>query len=399
MSSSYILTGTHIASLADAQGYGVVRDAAIVIQEDTIAYAGRAEDLPQAYEALPRTDLGKRWITPALIDCHSHIVHAGDRVHEFEMRLNGASYEAIAREGGGIISTVKATREASEAQLLELALGRAHALIGEGVATIEVKSGYGLDAQTELKMLRVARRLEKECAIRIKTSFLAAHAVPSGQDAEDYIDSCVLPTLERAYDEGLVDAVDGFCENIAFSAKQIERVFEKAKALGLPVKLHAEQLSHQGGTALAARYGALSVDHLEYANEADVRAMAKAGSTAVILPGAFYTIHETQKPPIDAFRQYGVPMAVATDWNPGSSPLGSLLLSMNMSATLFGMTPEETLRGTTINAARAMGIKDRGYIKKGMRADLAIWDISHPAELSYHIGLNKLYRRIFGGAQ
>ena len=399
MSSAYILTGTHIASLANTQGYGVVRDAAIVIQEDTIAYAGREEDLPQEYKSLPRTDLGKRWITPALIDCHSHIVHAGDRVHEFEMRLNGASYEAIAREGGGIISTVKATREASEAQLLELALARAHALIGEGVATIEVKSGYGLDAQTELKMLRVARRLEKECAISIKTSFLAAHAVPKGQDAEDYIDNCVLPTLEKAYDEGLVDAVDGFCENIAFSAKQIERVFEKAKALGLPVKLHAEQLSHQGGTALAARYGALSVDHLEYANEADVRAMARAGSTAVILPGAFYTIHETQKPPIDTFRQYGVPMAVATDWNPGSSPLGSLLLSMNMSATLFGMTPEETLRGTTVNAARALGIKDRGYIKKGMRADLAIWDISHPAELSYHIGLNKLYRRIFGGVQ
>ena len=399
MSSAYILTGTHIASLANTQGYGVVRDAAIVIQEDTIAYAGREEDLPQEYKSLPRTDLGKRWITPALIDCHSHIVHAVDRVHEFEMRLNGASYEAIAREGGGIISTVKATREASEAQLLELALARAHALIGEGVATIEVKSGYGLDAQTELKMLRVARRLEKECAISIKTSFLAAHAVPKGQDAEDYIDNCVLPTLEKAYDEGLVDAVDGFCENIAFSAKQIERVFEKAKALGLPVKLHAEQLSHQGGTALAARYGALSVDHLEYANEADVRAMARAGSTAVILPGAFYTIHETQKPPIDTFRQYGVPMAVATDWNPGSSPLGSLLLSMNMSATLFGMTPEETLRGTTVNAARALGIKDRGYIKKGMRADLAIWDISHPAELSYHIGLNKLYRRIFGGVQ
>lgn len=324
-------------------------------------------------------------------------MHGGNRAREFEMRLNGASYEAVARAGGGIVSTVLATREQSEDELLSKALHRVDALIAEGVSTIEIKSGYGLDRETELKMLRAARRAGQERSVTVITSFLGAHAVPAGADADDYIDKICIPTLVAAHAEGLVDAVDGFCENIAFTPAQIERVFRKAADLGLRVKLHAEQLGHLGGAALATRYGALSADHVEYATEADAALMAASGSVAVLLPGAFYTLRETQAPPVAAFRAQGVPMAVATDWNPGSSPMGSLLLAMNMACTLFRLTPAEALAGTTRNAARALGLDDRGIIAPGKRADLAIWDVEHPAELSYRIGVNPLFSRIYGG--
>ncbi|WP_434481376.1 imidazolonepropionase [Lutimaribacter degradans] len=377
--------------------YGLVENAAIVIEDDKISWVGAAADLPPEFTSLERKDLAGRVVTPGLIDCHTHIVHGGNRAREFEMRLNGASYEEVARAGGGIVSTVSATRGASETDLLASALPRADALIAQGVSVIEVKSGYGLDRDTELKMLRVARALGQHRPVRVVTSFLGAHAVPAGADADTYIDTVCLPTLEAAHAEGLVDAVDGFCEGIAFDTAQIARVFDKARALGLPVKLHAEQLSHIGGTELAAKYAALSADHVEYATESDAAALAAAGTVAVLLPGAFYTIHETQAPPVQAFREHGVPMAVGTDWNPGSSPLGSLLLAMNMACTLFRMTPAEALAGTTRNAARALGLADCGSIAPGMRADLAIWDISDPAELSYGIGINPLHSRIFGG--
>jgi imidazolonepropionase len=327
-------------------------------------------------------------------------VHGGNRAREFEMRLEGASYEEVARAGGGIVSTVSATRTTSRADLLAGALRRVDALIAEGVSTIEIKSGYGLDIETELKMLRVARDVAADRAVRIKTSYLAAHAVPAEYKgrADAYIEEVCIPGLEAAHAEGLVDAVDGFCEGIAFSPEQIARVFDKAKELGIAIKLHAEQLSNLGGTQLAANYAALSADHLEYANEDDARAMAAAGTVAVILPGAFYTLRETVAPPIDAFRKHGVAMAVATDCNPGSSPMASLLLAMNMACTLFRMTPEEALTGVTRHAAQALGLTDTGQIAPGMRADLAIWDVEHPAELSYRIGFNPLFKRIFGGA-
>lgn len=399
MQPPYVLTDINAATLApDAGDYGLVRDAAIAVSSGLIAWVGPASELPPEYDDWDRQSYDGRLLTPALIDCHTHIVHGGNRAQEFEMRLNGASYEEIARAGGGIVSTVGATRAASEADLLASALPRVDALIAQGVSMIEVKSGYGLDVASELKMLRVARALGQQRAIRIATSFLGAHAVPKGMDADTYIDTVCLPTLEAAHAEGLVDAVDGFCEGIAFDTKQIERVFGKARALGLPVKLHAEQLSRIGGTALAAKYGALSADHVEYATSADAAALAASGTVAVLLPGAFYTIHETQAPPVQAFRDHGVPMAVGTDWNPGSSPLGSILLAMNMACTLFRMTPAEALAGTTCNAARALGLTDCGVIATGMRADLAIWNVGDPAELSYGIGINPLHARIFGGA-
>jgi imidazolonepropionase len=398
MAQRYVISGAKVATLADsAEGYGLVEDAAIVVDGDRIAWVGPEADLPPEYAGLPRHDHAGRVITPALIDCHTHIVHGGNRAREFEMRLNGASYEEIARAGGGIVSTVAATRGASEAELRASALPRIDALIAQGVGTVEIKSGYGLDIETELKMLRVARDLGQERPITVVTSFLGAHAVPAGAEADAYIDTVCLPALEAAHAEGLVDAVDGFCEGIAFDTDQIARVFDRAQALGLPVKLHAEQLSHIGGTALAARYGALSADHVEYATAQDAAALAAAGTVAVLLPGAFYTIHETQAPPVQAFRDHGVAMAVGTDWNPGSSPLGSLLLAMNMACTLFRLTPAEALAGTTRNAARALGLTDRGVIAPGMRADLAIWDIGDPAELSYGIGITPLHARIFGG--
>jgi imidazolonepropionase len=380
--------------------YGMIKDAAIAVVDGLIAWVGPVAGLPDTYKSAPRISLGGQLVTPGLIDCHTHIVHGGDRAMEFEMRLNGASYEAVARAGGGIVSTVKATRAATEDKLLADALRRVDILIAEGVTCIEIKSGYGLDVETELRMLRVARAIMANRAIVVKTTFLGAHATPAEYAGRDdaYIDEVCIPALRAAHAEGLVDAVDGFCEGIAFQPTQIARLFDVARDLGLPVKLHAEQLSNLGGAKLAASYGALSADHIEYLDEEGVKAMADAGTVAVILPGAFYTLRETQAPPIDLLRKHGVPMALATDINPGSSPLNSILLTMNMGCTLFRMTPEEALRGATHNAARALGLTDRGTIAAGMRADMAVWDIKHPAELAYRIGFNPLHSRIFGGS-
>ncbi|MEM0907413.1 MAG: imidazolonepropionase [Pseudomonadota bacterium] len=394
-----LLRNASLATLSGSEPYGLIDDGALVIEGDQIAWVGSADRLPRQYRQDSAYDLGGRLVTPALIDCHTHVVAGGNRAREFEMRLNGASYEEIARAGGGIWSTVVATREASERALLEGALRWVDALILEGVAVIEVKSGYGLDQDTELKMLRVARQIGRERAILVRTSFLGAHAIPPEYHgrADAYIDHVVIPALYAAHAQGLVDAVDGFCEGIAFQPDQIARVFDAAKALRLPVKLHAEQLSNLGGATLAARYGAISADHLEYLDDVGVQAMAAAGTVAVILPGAFYTLREQQRPPIDRLRQHNVPMALASDANPGSSPLTSLLLTMNMAATLFRMTPEEALRGVTVNAARALKLHDRGILAPGKRADLAIFDVEHPAELAYRIGYNPLHKRIFGG--
>lgn len=390
-----VLTNAALATMATpVEGPG-----AVAIRDGLIDWVGPARDLPAAYSDAETLDLQGRLMTPAFIDCHTHIVHGGHRAREFEMRLEGASYEEVARAGGGIVSTVAATRAASEDDLLAQALPRLDALLAEGVSCIEVKSGYGLDADTELRMLRVARKLGALRPVRVRTSFLGAHAVPAeyAGRADAYINDICIPALRQAHADGLVDAVDGFCEGIAFSPAQIERVFAVAKDLGLPVKIHAEQLSHLGGTALAANYAALSADHVEYANDADARALAASGSVAVLLPGAFYFIREKQLPPVAAFRAHGVPMALASDCNPGSSPLTSLLLTMNMACTLFRLTPDEALRGVTCNAAQALGLTDSGVIAAGMRADLAVWNVETPAELSYRIGFNPLHTRIFGG--
>lgn len=394
-----LLTNARVATMEPGHPYGLVDDGAVAIEDGAICWCGARTDLPGGVAGWSEHDLAGRLVSPAPIDCHTHIIHGGNRAQEFEMRLEGASYEEVARAGGGIVSTVKATRAASQAELVKSALPRVDALIAEGVTTIEVKSGYGLDTETELAMLRAARALEAERPIRVKTSFLGAHAVPPEyKDRPDaYIDEVCLPALYAAHEAGLADAVDGFCEGIAFSTDQIGRVFAKARELGIPVKLHAEQLSNLGGTKLAASYGALSADHVEYATGEDAAALAKSGSVAVLLPGAFYTLHETQLPPVAAFREHGVPMAVATDCNPGSSPMTSLLLAMNMACTLFRMTPEEALAGVTRNAARALGLDDCGRIAPGLRADLAVWNVNHPAELAYRIGFNPLHRRIFGG--
>lgn len=394
-----VLVDLTAATLDGTKPYGLVEDAAIAIAGGKIAWVGPRADLPHDYAATETESLGHRLVTPGLIDCHTHIVHGGDRAREFEMRLEGASYEEVARAGGGIVSTVTATRAATEADLLADALRRVDVLIAEGVTGIEIKSGYGLDIDTELRMLRTARALGQQRPIRVRTTFLGAHATPADHVGREdaYIDEVCIPALRAAHAEGLVDAVDGFCEGIAFQPAQIARVFDVAQELGLPVKLHAEQLSNLGGAKLAASYGALSADHIEYLDEEGVKAMAKAGTIAVILPGAFYTLRETQAPPIDQLRKHGVPMALATDINPGSSPLNSLLLTLNMGCTLFRMTPEEALRGATHHAARALGLADCGMIRPGLRADLAVWDIKHPAELAYRIGFNPLHSRIFGG--
>ncbi len=397
-----LLTNTRLATMItgpDSEPYGEIDSGALVLSGAKIEWAGHAKDLPAQYSSEEKLDLEGRLVTPALLDCHTHIVHGGNRASEFEMRLNGASYEEVARAGGGIVSTVSATRESTEEELVQSALPRLDRLISEGVATVEVKSGYGLDRETELRMLRAARTLERLRPVRIKTSFLGAHAVPEefADSADAYIDEVCIPALKAAHALGLVDAVDGFCEGIAFTPKQIERVFNVAGDLGLPVKLHAEQLSNTGGIQLAARYRALSADHIEYGDSADVKALADAGSVAVLLPGAFYTIREDHLPPLQRLRDFGVPLALATDCNPGSSPLTSLLLTMNMACTLFRMTPEEALAGVTRNAARALGLADCGTIERGRRADLAVWDVERPAELSYRIGFNPLHRRIFGG--
>lgn len=394
-----LLTNAAVAAMTPESPYGLIADGAIAIENGRIAWTGARASLPERWMNEAEHDLGGRLVTPSLVDCHTHLVFGGNRAREFEMRLEGASYEEIAQSGGGILSTVQATRAASEEDLVEAALPRLDALICEGVSTIEIKSGYGLDQSSELKMLRAARQLGKLRPVRVFTSYLGAHAVPpeySG-DADGYIDEVCIPALREAAKQGLVDYVDGFCERIAFTPAQISRVFDAARSLELPVRLHAEQLSWQGGVELAAQYGALCVDHVEYAKESDAAAMAGSGSVATLLPGAFYTLHETQAPPVDAFRKHGVPMAVATDANPGSSPLFSPLLAMNMACTLFGTTPEEALRGTTLNAARALGLKDTGMIAPGMRADLAVWNASHPAELSYMFGFNPLHERWFEG--
>ncbi|MFN3835294.1 MAG: imidazolonepropionase [Glycocaulis sp.] len=372
---------------------------AIVIEGGEIAWVGHVSELPDRWNQAPKQDVSGRLITPALIDCHTHLVHAGNRAREFEMRLEGASYADIARAGGGILSTVAATRAASGDELVETALPRLDALLAEGVGVVEIKSGYGLDIETELKMLRAVRRLETLRPVRVRTSFLGAHAIPPEYKGNStaYIKETVIPALRAAHEEGLVDAVDGFVENIAFSANEMEEVFNLALTLGLPVKIHAEQLSWQGGTAMAARHGAMSADHLEYADENDVKAMAEADMTAVLLPGAFYFLRETKLPPIKALRDFGVPIALATDCNPGSSPLTSLLHAMNMGCTLFQLTVEEALRGVTINAARALSLSDCGAISPGLCADLAIWDVQSPAELCYRIGFNPLHQRYFGG--
>ncbi|MBB3561006.1 imidazolonepropionase [Rhizobium sp. BK512] len=385
----------------DLPGLGIIEKGAVVCEGGRILYAGPEAELPSwLIEAADITDLEGRWVTPGLVDCHTHIVYGGNRAREFEMRLEGATYEEIARAGGGIVSSVKATNALSVEGLVEAALPRLDTLISEGVTTIEVKSGYGLNIEAELKMLRAARALADHRPVRVITSYLGAHATPveyKGRN-QDYISDVVLPGLERARAEGLVDAVDGFCEGIAFSVDEIARVFDKARSLGIPVKLHAEQLSNLGGAKLAASYGALSADHLEYLDEDSAQAMAAAGTVAVLLPGAFYAINEKQKPPVQALRQAGVHIAIATDSNPGTSPLTSLLLTMNMSATLFRLTVEECIAGATREGARALGLlSETGTIEAGKSADLAIWDIESPAELVYRIGFNPLHAHIFKG--
>ncbi len=384
-----LITGISLATLDGDAGYGAIKDAALGWRDGVIAFVGARSQLPGAAASLAREviEVEGGWITPGLIDCHTHAVFAGDRAGEFEQRLQGASYEEIARSGGGIVSSVLATRAASEDQLFEQSLPRARALRDDGVTTLEIKSGYGLDFDNERKMLRVARRIGGELGISVRTTFLGAHALPpefAGR-ADEYIDA-VCEWLPRLHGEGLVDAVDAFCERIGFSAAQTRRVFEVARTLGLPVKLHADQLSDGEGAALVAEFGGLSADHVEHTSEAGVRAMAAAGTVAVLLPGAFHCLRETVLPPLDGFRRHGVPMAVATDCNPGTSPLQSLRLAMSLACTHFRLTPEQALRGATVNAARALGLDDRGMLRVGMRADFAHWDIRQPAELAYWLG-------------
>jgi len=399
MTFSTLFRNAQIATMTPDKPYGLIENGAIVISADRIKWVGVEKELPDEFAGIQGKNLEGRLVTPALIDCHTHLVYGGSRATEFELRLNGASYEEIARNGGGILSTVTATRNASEDELLAQSLPRLDALLSEGVATIEIKSGYGLDIETEIKMLRVARQLGKERSVRVKTSFLGAHAIPpefSGK-ADAYIDFVCEEVLSAVHYENLADAVDGFCENIAFSPNQISKVFEKAKSFGLPVKLHAEQLSNLGGATLAARYGALSADHLEFLDQTGVEVMAESGTVAVLLPGAFYTLRETQLPPLDSLRKAEVPIAIATDCNPGSSPLTSILLCMNMSCTLFRMTPEEALCGVTIVAAQALGIGDEvGTIEVGKKAELAVWNVDQPAELAYRAGFNPLEEMVIG---
>ena len=382
--------------------YGAIEDAAIAVADGAIAWLGPVAALPAAPAdcAAEAHDVGGRWITPGLIDCHSHIVYGGGRAAEFELRREGATYAEISRAGGGIRSTVAATRAASEEDLFASAAQRLADLTAEGVTTVEIKSGYGLDVETEVKMLRVARRLGDALPLTVKTSFLGAHAVPPEYEGRsgDYTDFVCLESLPAAHAEGLVDAVDGFCETIGFTASETERLFVAARALDLPVKLHAEQLSDQGGAILAARYGALSADHLEFLSDDGVAAMAAAGTVAVLLPGAYYFLRETKLPPMDAFRAAGVPIAIATDSNPGSSPVTSLLLMLNMACTLFRMTPEEALAGVTRNAAQALGMAEsHGTLEVGKAADFAIWDVERPAELAYRIGANPCHGVVRAG--
>jgi len=392
-------TNARIATLAaDADGLGIVEPGAIGAVDGRIVFVGSVGELPAGADARERIDCEGRWITPGLVDCHTHLVFAGDRAAEFELRLKGASYEEIAHAGGGILSTVRATRAATEAELVVATLPRLDALIAEGVTTVEVKSGYGLDQATEEKMLRAARALPDHRRIDVTTTFLGAHVVPPGVDRDVYLtELCerMLPAIAAAQ---LADAVDAFCERIAFTPAEVARVFSAAVALGLPVRLHADQLSNLHGARLAAEFGALSADHLEHADEDGAAALARAGSVAVLLPGAFYALRETTRPPVAAFRAHGTRIAVSTDCNPGTSPLTSLLLAMNMAATMFGLTVEECIAGVTREAARAAGrLGDVGTIEVGKRCHLAIWNIGQPAELVYRIGFNPLHRRVWGG--
>lgn len=386
-------TNLHAATMhAGAEPYGAVPDAAILIDDGRIAWLGPAAAAPPCDTV---HDAHGAWATPGLVDCHTHLVHGGNRAREFEMRLQGATYEELARAGGGILSTVQATRALDEAGLVATALPRLDALLAEGVTTVEIKSGYGLETAAELRMLAAARALPQHRAIDVRTSFLGAHAVPPGTTADAYIDLVIREMLPRA--APLSDAVDAFCETIAFTPAQTARLFDAARALGLPLKLHAEQLSNQGGAAMLARYGGLSADHLEHLDQAGVDAMAAAGTVAVLLPGAFYILRETRAPPVEALRAARVPIAIATDANPGSAPIFSPLTTMNLACTLFRLTPEEALTGFTRNAARALGLQDRGVLAPGMRADIAFWRIGHPAELAYAVGLPRLAARLVAG--
>ncbi len=391
-------THARLATMAGESGLGMVEAGAVAMKDGRIAYAGPEAGLPSR-EAARTIDCGGRLVTPGLIDCHTHLVFAGDRAAEFELRLKGASYEEIAKAGGGIASTVKATRAADEEELVRQALPRLDALLAEGVTTVEIKSGYGLETAAEARQLRAARRLGSERPVSITTTFLGAHAMPPGEtDKDAYIERVCAEMLPAIAAEGLADAVDAFCEGIAFSPDQTARVFAAAKRHGLPVKLHGDQLSNLHGARLAAAHGALSVDHAEYTDDDGAAALARGGTVAVLLPGAFYFIRETQKPPIDAFRRHGARIALATDCNPGSSPLTSLLLTMNMGATLFRLTVEECLRGVTREAARALGrLEETGTLEAGKACDLAIWDVERPAELVYRMGFNPLWRRVWRG--
>ncbi len=395
-----IWRNARLATLAEGgDGLGTVDRGLVAARNGLIAYAGSETDAPRL-RAADTIDCGGRWITPGLIDCHTHLVHGGNRAREFEARLAGASYEEIARRGGGIAASVRATRAAGEDELVASALPRLDALLAEGVTTVEIKSGYGLDRDSEARMLRAARRLGRCRAVRVVTSFLGAHALPPEADGnrDAYIDALVDRILPAVARDGLADAVDAFCETIAFTPDQTARLFRAARALGLPVKLHADQLSNLGGAALAARFGALSADHLEHTDEAGAAALAAAGTVAVLLPGAFYALRDTRVPPVEAFRRRGVRMAVATDCNPGTSPLTSLLLAANMAATLFRLTVNECLAGITREAARALGLgREAGTLEPGKRCDLAVWSVDHPAELVYRMGFNPLHSRVVGG--
>jgi imidazolonepropionase len=400
MTTTILWRHAQLITLDGPEPWGRVERGALVTDGATIRWAGAEADLPRGLAAAREVDLGGALVTPGLIDAHTHLVYAGDRSREFELRLHGASYEEIARAGGGIRSTVAATRAASDAELFALAMPRARALMAEGVTTLEIKSGYGLSAEHEARCLRVARRVGAELPIDVRTTCLSAHALPPEFEGrgDDYIEAvCAwLPELQR---EDLVDAVDAFCEGIAFSPAQTRRVFDAAQRLRLPVKLHAEQLSDQGGAALAAGYGALSCDHLEHLSEAGIAAMARSGTVAMLLPGAFYFLRETKLPPVAALRAAGVPIAIATDHNPGSSPTLSPLLMMNMACTLFRLTPEEALRGFTVHAARALGLADRGRLAAGQRADFVAWPVNHAAELAYAFGRPLAARRVHAGRE
>jgi len=391
-------TGARLATMV-GDGLGMIEQGLVAARDGRIVFAGAEADAPP-FDPAETIACDGRWITPGLIDCHTHLIHAGHRAHEFELRLRGASYEDIARAGGGIVATMRATRAADEDALVASALPRLDALIAEGATTVEVKSGYGLTLDDEIKMLRAARRLGEARAVRIRTSLLGAHALPPeyADDPDGYVDLVCEEMIPAAAAHGLADAVDAFCEGIAFSPAQTQRVFDAAKRAGLPVKLHAEQLSNQHGAALAAEAGALSADHLEYLDEDGVAAMARAGTVATLLPGAFYFMRETHRPPVERLRAARTPIALATDCNPGTAPLTSLLLAMNMAATLFGLTVDECLAGVTRNAARALGLQaEAGMLAAGQSCDLAIWDIGHPAELVYRIGFNPLHARVWRG--